>query len=318
MKKIVVFLIAILIALFILPLLLHATDLLPGDIAIIGMNSDNPDEFSFVSLIDIEQNTVIKFTDNGVHPDGSFRSTEGICTWTAGADISKGDIITYSSSGGFSATGGFALAAAGDQLIAYQGDEASPVFIYAIQTNSTQWQADATSAQTSALPPGLVNGVTAVAVGRTPSPTGEWDNSVYDMSVTNGTREEILAAIGDAGNWNGSNSRVGLPSDGSFSIEGGESIIEAPLTEPVWVRTMPMTCWQVWVNEDDMFEFVFWYPYKNNNWVRIYDMEGNSVFEADLLLNDPRLIVDLPDGMYTVKTFHDSEEPIQEFIIGKP
>ncbi len=85
-----------------------------------------------------------------------------------------------------------------------------------------------------------------------------------------------------------------------------------------WVRTMPMTCWQVWVNEDDNFQFIFWYPYKNNNWVRIYDMEGNMVFEIDLPVNDPNLIVDLPDGFYTVKTFHDDyENPIQEFIIGK-
>ena len=46
-------------------------------------------------------------------------------------------------------------------------------------------------------------------------------------------------------------------------------------------------------------------------------MESNIVFETDLLLQNPNLIVDLPDGMYTVKTFHDSEEPIQEFVIGK-
>lgn len=294
MKKILLFAIIVLIAYFTLLPLLYADDLSPGDIAIIGINSDNPDEFSFVSLIDIEQNTVIKFTDNGVHPDGSFRSNEGICTWTAGADISKGEIITYPGSGDFSATGGFSLSAAGDQIIAYRGDEASPIFIYAIQTNSTLWQADATSAQTSALPPGLVNGVTAVAIGRDLGDGDEWDNSVYDMSVTNGAREEILAAIGSADNWSGSDSRVSLPPEGSFNIKGGEgSIIEpSPLAEPVWVRTMPMTCWQVWINEYNDFQFIFWYLYKNNNWIKIYDMEGNIVFETDLLIHDPNLIVD--------------------------
>jgi len=91
-----------------------------------------------------------------------------------------------------------------------------------------------------------------------------------------------------------------------------------PEDEAILVRTMPITCWQVWINGDNDFQFIFWYPYKNNNWVRIYDMEDNIVFETDLLLQDPNLIVDLPDGMYTVKTFHDSEEPIQEFVIGKP
>ena len=89
--------------------------------------------------------------------------------------------------------------------------------------------------------------------------------------------------------------------------------------EPVWIRTMPMTCWQVWKNEDNMFEFIFWYPYKDNNWVRIYDMEGNMVYEVDVPLEDPHIVVDLPDGMYTVKTFWlDPEKPNQEFLIGKP
>ena len=87
--------------------------------------------------------------------------------------------------------------------------------------------------------------------------------------------------------------------------------------EPVWVRTMPMTCWQVWINEDNDFQFIFWYPYKDKNWVRIYDMKGSMVFEIDLPKNDPNLIVDLPDGMYNVKTFHD-QELLQEFLIGKP
>lgn len=88
-------------------------------------------------------------------------------------------------------------------------------------------------------------------------------------------------------------------------------------TAQVWVRPMPMTCWQVWINEDNNFQFIFWYPYKDKNWVRIYDMEDNMVFEVDLPVHDPNLIVDLPDGFYIVKTFHNGE-PLQEFLIGKP
>ena len=90
---------------------------------------------------------------------------------------------------------------------------------------------------------------------------------------------------------------------------------EPPVQPPV--RTKPMTCWQVWVNEDGNFQFIFWYTYANNNWVRIYDMDGNLVFEADLPHDDPNLIVDLPDGFYIVRTFFCSDEPIQEFLIGK-
>ncbi len=84
-----------------------------------------------------------------------------------------------------------------------------------------------------------------------------------------------------------------------------------------WVRDSVMKCRHVWINEDNNFQFVFWYPYKDKNWVRIYDMEDNMVYEVDMPVHDPNLIVGLPDGMYTVKTYHD-QELLQEFVIGKP
>jgi len=103
---------------------------------------------------------------------------------------------------------------------------------------------------------------------------------------------------------------------------------EVPAEEPdtsatealeLWVRDAEMTCYQVWINEDNNFEFVFWWEYKNNNWVKIYDMAGNEVFSIDMEKGKARFEADLPDGFYTVKTFHDGfETPIQEFIIGKP
>ena len=114
----------------------------------------------------------------------------------------------------------------------------------------------------------------------------------------------------------------GLSFSGSGTIDDPYIITSPPGTKsekPVWVRTMPMTCWQIFINEDNMFEFIFWYPYKDNNWMQIFDMEGNMVYEVDVPLKDPHIIVDLPDGMYNVKTFRfDPEDPIQEFIIGKP
>ncbi len=91
-----------------------------------------------------------------------------------------------------------------------------------------------------------------------------------------------------------------------------------PEPEP-WVRgDQKMVCSAVWINEDNMFQFSFIYPYADNNWVRIYDMNGNMVYETDMPWDNPNIIVDLPDGMYTVKTFNDQPEPLQEFVIGKP
>jgi hypothetical protein len=98
-----------------------------------------------------------------------------------------------------------------------------------------------------------------------------------------------------------------------FRVSGSSKIVE-----PVWVRTQEMTCKQVWINEDNKFQFSFIYPYKDNNWIKIYDMSGKEVFSIDMPYDNPNIIVDLPDGMYTVKTFHDQPEPLQTFVIGKP
>jgi hypothetical protein len=94
-----------------------------------------------------------------------------------------------------------------------------------------------------------------------------------------------------------------------FNVSGGE----VP-----WVRTMDMTCYRVWVNENGDFQFIFWYPYRDNNWVNIYDENGKLVFETDMPCDNPNLIVDLPDGTYTVKIFNlDKANPIQTFMISK-
>ena len=88
-------------------------------------------------------------------------------------------------------------------------------------------------------------------------------------------------------------------------------------TEPVWIRDTQMKCKQVWINDDNKFQFSFIYPYRDNNWVRIYDMSGKMVYEVDMPYDNPNIIVELPDGMYVVKTFNDRLEPIQTFVIGK-
>ena len=89
-------------------------------------------------------------------------------------------------------------------------------------------------------------------------------------------------------------------------------------TETQQIRTMPMTCWQVFINEDNNFEFIFWWEYKNNNWIQIFDMKDNLVFEIDMEKGNTHFIVDLPDGIYKVQTFHEAGKILQEFLIGKP
>lgn len=153
--------------------------LAPGDIAFIGINADDPDAFSFITLTTISAGTVIYFTDNGWKSDNTFRNTEGIITWTSPAtDILPGTIIFIelnngwkTSKGTVSGSSGFSLSASGDQILAYQ-EVSGITFLTAIQFNDTSWETDATSSNTSKLPNGLTNSQNAVALGNK-------DNAIY-------------------------------------------------------------------------------------------------------------------------------------------
>ncbi|NEP70434.1 MAG: ExeM/NucH family extracellular endonuclease [Okeania sp. SIO2G4] len=184
-----------------------ATTLSSGDIAIIGFNFDNPDEFAFTPLVDIGAGTEINFTDNGWQAAGSFRANEGTFTWTAPTDITAGTIINPTVSS-------IAFSVDGDQIIAYQGDSSNPTFIYGLnsQGNPGVWQSDSTSPNTSALPTGLVNGETAVALD-------EIDNAIY-TGITSGTQAELLDAISDNSNWSGSNSTRQIMPTNPFTVSG--------------------------------------------------------------------------------------------------
>ena len=181
------------------------TSLEPGDIAIIGFNFDNPDEYAFVLLVDIKAGASITFTDNGWYSAGGFRGGEGAETWTANTALSAGTVVTKS-------TTGMNLSADGDQILAYQGSNGNPTFVYALNSESVGWQTDATSSNTSALPTGLINGETAIALD-------EIDNAIYDAgNGTSGARAELLALVGDKANWTGHNSDTQTMPSGPFSV----------------------------------------------------------------------------------------------------
>jgi hypothetical protein len=141
-----------------------ATILTAGDLAIVQYNSSTTDSFSFIFARDIEAGTVVNFTDNGWLAAGGFRAGEGTVTYTAPTAITAGTVITLT---------GLNLDDAGDQIIAYQGTQASPTILYLVDLadgNNTV-AGDATNDNTTALPPGLTLGVNAVAV--------PFDNAIY-------------------------------------------------------------------------------------------------------------------------------------------
>jgi Ca2+-binding RTX toxin-like protein len=189
-----------------------------GDIAIVSMNSDTNKIFAFVCLVDIPAGEEIKFTDNGWAAAGAFRGGEGIITWTAPAGgLTAGTVVTINttttssaSAGSVTDNGDVNFSTAGDQLLAYQGADATPTFLFAVNNDGANvWQADATSSNTSALPTGLTDGTNAVALA-------ELDNYAY-TGTTIGSRAELLAAISNRANWTG-NDTTNQTAPASFAV----------------------------------------------------------------------------------------------------
>ncbi len=205
----------ILAFLFRLPLA-SAQTLSVGDIAIIGANAVNPDEFAFVALVDIPQGTVIGFVDHGWLASGAFRTNEDELFYTATGTISKGTVVIIDTVGGAPR-----FSESGDQLLAFQGTIASPAFIYGLNFEGDGiWQSDATTSNTSALPTGLVNGSTAVAVAEC---TG--NNHRYTGS-TSGSKSDLLSEIGNKSNWTCSASRQSFANVFTVTDGGGNSFPE--------------------------------------------------------------------------------------------
>ncbi len=186
------------------------TTLSAGDIAITGYHADYPDEFTFVLLTDVQATTEIKFTDNGWQSSGSFRPGEGVLIWTATTDLPCGtevnilysNPIFVASVGTITDDDNFDMITNGDQILAYQGIDTGPTFLYAIHfATNTSWS-DATSQNSTALPPGLTDGLNAVYIG-------DFDNGSYDCSVAIDPAL-ILTAISTPSNWNASNEDVTL------------------------------------------------------------------------------------------------------------
>ncbi|WP_346881926.1 T9SS type A sorting domain-containing protein [uncultured Algibacter sp.] len=199
----------------------HANPLSTGSVVITGINSDNMahDEFSFVVLEDIEEGTIISFTDKGWQTTGNFRggSPEGVLEWRAPAGgilcgteiiiIGTGPVFTnstvYAANVGtvIESDNGFGFSPNEDQLIAFQGPFNSPTLLYAIQfgPSSTGWNANATSTATSSIPTpanggNLVDGVTAIYMGA-------FVSGNYNCAVTAGL-DLIRTAVADVvTNW---------------------------------------------------------------------------------------------------------------------
>jgi hypothetical protein len=186
------------------------TVLVPGDVAIIGYNFKDPDQLSFIFLRDVEAGTVMFVTDCGYDaPAAAFRPGEGLLTYTAPVGGKKaGEVVTYPDDVGFvkqGVSGFFGLSADGDQLIIFQGSFLMPTFIYALNVYDGTWQSGANDNNTSSLPPGLIEGTTALA-------QTQIVNSRLNCTGVAIEQNLFLSQSADINRWDRSNTtRVSLP-----------------------------------------------------------------------------------------------------------
>lgn len=199
-------------------------NLVVGDIAFIGYNSDDPDGFSFITLTDIPAYEMIYFTEEGWNGSAwSGSPDETHYSWHApsgGLPIgsivsiyeSSANVLTASSgtmSGLLAGTNLFYNT--GDQVLAYQSgsgvDPASPTFIAGLHSDynslnynpTTTWSTSALSSEStlSTVPTGLTNGQDCVSLYPA---TTENDNAKYTGSLT-GTSDAIRLAVNTYTNW---------------------------------------------------------------------------------------------------------------------
>ena len=313
------------------------TTLVPGDIAVIWNQADTPDDFAFVTFVDLAAGTGIYFTDCGTTTaaDG-FRMpacTEGAVKYTVPTGgLSIGAIIKFSASADFVAytdtriTGGLGLATSGDQIVVFQdatsaagGTNAAnnPTYLFVNHNASTQFAGDPTDSNETSLPFGLTDtGLprTALALGAGPGPDVEFDNSVYNGTYT-------FATVADA--------KIALTNPANYINSNG--IVEA--TYPAAVAAIPAALTITTLSNDDfdLSAGVSFYPNPSKGFitiknsgialetVQVSDINGRVITKIDLegTTNDKEidLTTTLTSGMYLVTITSKTASVTKKLII---
>jgi len=120
-----------------------ASPLVPGALHFIGVNSDIPEGFALVPLVDVPSGTQLRFTERAWNATtAAFEVPEGTATLTLTTNLTSGTVfeVTVSPPATLAvtpdigtivndATGNWGIAGNGDNLFVYIGADASPTFI---------------------------------------------------------------------------------------------------------------------------------------------------------------------------------------------
>ncbi len=190
----------------------------PGDIVVLGLGADPAVKgFVWAPLVNLEPGLRLWFTDNG-WSGHHLLSGEGFAVYTVAAGgLAAGTVVMGSGSTADewsrlgaewsvpaeSAGQGIDLSADGDQILVFTGHPNEPVFLFAVSSAGPAFAApeETGDAKRTALPHGLSEGSTAVAVGA--GLGAGFPNVWYAGDLRRGSRAELLAVIGDSLFWTG-------------------------------------------------------------------------------------------------------------------
>jgi len=198
------------------PVPTHARMNQAGDCAVVGFHATNPEQFGILVLSTIYENSVVFVTDNGAYSDGRLRRGEGILSMQAQYDIPPGTVLNMTNVDWIKEEGRFQLSTTGDQILVFTNSIDVPLHMCALNFERTPggWQSDAKNTHTSALPKGLVDGVTAFALD-------EVNNAAY-TGPTYRTIDELAMLTVQLQHWKSSDDpeRVIVPS--TFKVMSNE------------------------------------------------------------------------------------------------
>lgn len=204
----------------------------PGDIAFVGWNADDNDDFAFVALINISAGETIRFTDK--EWDGAaFNTGEGDMTWTAPlGGVPRGTVVTINSlqSSPTASTGTVggtfpALGNSNEALFAILGTVASPTAFLTAFSN------DGDAGFTTLAGTGLTAGSTAIDFGG----TGGNDDDVFEYTgARTGEADfsDYQSLINDPTNW--------VTQDGGGDQSGDSTPPDLPFNTTAFDATTPV------------------------------------------------------------------------------
>ena len=317
------------------------TTLAVGDIVVFQNQADTPDDFAFVTFVNIDAGTGIFFTDCGASDTGFPSScNEGAFKYTAPAGgLSAGDIVRLSvNSADFTAyndsiiVNNFATSTAGDQIIVFQdstdaagGSSAAtaPTFLFIINNASTAFTGVPTDANQTGLPTGL-NDTTpprsALGLGEGSGAEEEWDNTVYsgsyDFSGFATPADAINAArlaMTDPANYMARSNSI-TDTDYANAVAAIPSALTLSGTLSNGTTDILTIEFSIYPNPTATGEVTISSGSASSISVVAYDMLGKQV-KSEMLVSGRLNVSDLKSGIYILRITQDNATTTKKLVI---